>query len=69
MTNAIVFGSYVPGDSRLHRLDPRAKLLLCIAYVILVFFANSWATCLLLVAALLVTMVMSRKSDRSHVVL
>lgn len=66
MTNAIVFGSYVPGDSRLHRLDPRAKLLLCIAYVILVFFANSWATCLLLVAALLVTMVMSRVSFRLY---
>lgn len=60
MSNAIVFGSYVPGNSPLHRLDPRAKLFLCITYVILVFFANGLATCLWLILALLATIIASQ---------
>lgn len=66
MNNAIVFGSYVPGTSPLHRLDPRAKLLLCVAYVVLVFFANSWTTCLWMVLALLATMLASRVGFRLY---
>lgn len=60
MNNAIVFGSYVPGSSLLHRLDPRTKLFLCMAYVVLVFFANSFVTSAWLTVALLVTMVLSQ---------
>lgn len=66
MNNAIVFGSYVPGNSPLHRLDPRAKLIMCIAYVILVFFANSWATCLLLLLALMATIISSQVSFKMY---
>lgn len=66
MNNAIVFGSYVPGNSPLHRLDPRAKLIMCIAYVVLVFFANGWATCLLLLLALLATIIISQVSFKMY---
>ena len=66
MNNAIVFGSYVPGDSPLHRLDPRAKLLMCITYVVLVFFANSLATCLLLLLTLLVAIFVSQVSPKLY---
>lgn len=59
MNNKIVFGSYVPVNSVLHRLDPRAKLLLCVWYVILIFFVNSWGTGLWLLAVLLGTMLLS----------
>lgn len=66
MSNAIVFGSYVPGNSPLHRLDPRAKLFLCITYVILVFFANGLATCLWLILALLATIIASQVSFKMY---
>jgi len=33
----ITLGQYIPGDSFLHRLDPRAKLLLTLAYIAAIF--------------------------------
>lgn len=43
MSNAkIILGSYVSGNSWLHRLDPRLKLFACFWYVIIVFLANNW---------------------------
>ena len=66
MSNKIVFGSYVPRDSLLHRLDPRIKLLMCVWYVVLVFFANSWGTSLWLLAALLGAMLLSKVGFRQY---
>ena len=37
MMNSIIIGKYVPGHSVVHRMDPRAKLLLVFAYVLIVF--------------------------------
>lgn len=36
MSETFSFGSYVPGDSVLHRLDPRTKLLLGLALVVVI---------------------------------
>lgn len=36
------FGSYCPGDSAVHRMDPRAKLLLGLAFLIISLAADSW---------------------------
>ena len=66
MNNKIVFGSYVPIDSPLHRLDPRMKLLMCVWYVVLVFFANSWGTSLWLLVTLLGAMLLSHVSLRQY---
>lgn len=66
MNNKIVFGSYVPVDSPLHRLDPRMKLLMCVWYVILVFFANSWATSIWLLLVLLAAIFLSHVSLRQY---
>lgn len=41
--NVFSFGSYYPGDSPLHRLDPRAKLLLGCAFIVVVLCARSVA--------------------------
>ncbi|TYR78550.1 energy-coupling factor transporter transmembrane protein EcfT [Priestia megaterium] len=41
MMNSLIVGKYVPGDSFIHRMDPRAKLLLVFAYVLIVFLANN----------------------------
>lgn len=50
-----LFGRYIPGHSWVHRLDPRAKLVLTFMYVLVVFFANNLWTYLLLTALLLVS--------------
>lgn len=37
-----IFGRYIPRDSPIHRMDPRAKLLLTLAFMGMVFCANSY---------------------------
>ncbi|MBB1079727.1 energy-coupling factor transporter transmembrane protein EcfT [Limosilactobacillus sp. STM2_1] len=66
MTNKIVFGSYVPVKSILHRLDPRIKLIMCIAFVILIFFVNSWLTGLWLFLALLLAIKLSNVAVKQY---
>lgn len=41
--NVFSFGSYYPGDSPLHRMDPRAKLLLGCAFIVVVLCARNVA--------------------------
>lgn len=43
MNGAFSFGSYYPGDSVLHRLDPRTKLLLGFAFLIVSLMVHSFA--------------------------
>ena len=40
MLKDITFGQYFPGDSIIHRLDPRMKLILIVAYIVLLFVAD-----------------------------
>lgn len=40
----IVIGQYVPGQSIIHRLDPRSKLITVFIFVIVIFLANNWMT-------------------------
>jgi len=44
MIKDITLGQYFPLDSLIHRLDPRFKIIFTLIYIILVFFANSFAT-------------------------
>ena len=32
MMEKMIFGRYIPGDSFVHRLDARAKLIICICF-------------------------------------
>ena len=41
--NVFSFGSYFPGTSPLHRLDPRAKLLLGCAFIVIALCARNFA--------------------------
>lgn len=43
MISTFSFGSYLPGDSPLHRMDPRAKLLLGCAFIIIALVAQDFA--------------------------
>ena len=46
--NNLILGRYFPGDSWIHHLDPRAKLLACIYFIAVLFLANNWQTYVLL---------------------
>ena len=48
MMNKLIFGRYMPGDSLIHRLDPRAKLLASFYFIGIIFLANNWETYLVL---------------------
>jgi len=39
-----VFGRYIAKDSAVHRMDPRAKLLLSILFMVMVFAAGSYVS-------------------------
>ena len=42
MLKDITLGQYFPGDSVVHRLDPRTKLILVIVYIVALFQADTW---------------------------
>ncbi len=48
----ITLGQYFPGDSLMHRLDPRTKLLLTVMYIVALFLADFILTYAMLFAAL-----------------
>ncbi len=34
----LIIGRYIVGDSFIHRLDPRSKLLAMLIYIVIIFF-------------------------------
>ncbi len=44
MLKDITLGQYFPGDSVVHRLDPRTKLILVVVYIVALFLAESFLT-------------------------
>ncbi len=45
----ITLGQYFPGESILHKLDPRAKIILAVIYIVAIFTANSVSAFVLIV--------------------
>ena len=56
----ITLGQYFPGNTILHRLDPRTKLLCTIAYIVALFLAKHLVSYLLLLAVLAALVVLSK---------
>ena len=44
MLKDITLGQYFPGNSPIHRLDPRTKLIMLVVYIVALFLAKSWIT-------------------------
>ena len=42
MMKDITLGQYFPGNSLLHRMDPRMKLVLTLCFIVLVFLPQNW---------------------------
>ena len=53
MLKDITLGQYFPGNSLIHRLDPRTKLILLVVYIVALFMAKGWVGYGVLFAALL----------------
>lgn len=60
MNNMMIIGQYVPGNSLVHRLDPRMKITIIFLFVIIVFFANNVVSYSILTAFAIITIVITR---------
>ena len=56
MLKDITLGQYFPGNSVVHRLDPRTKLIMVVVYIAALFLAK-WFLSYALMAAVLATCV------------
>lgn len=60
MIKDISFGQYYPTNSVIHRIDPRIKLLMMIAYIVLIFFVQSYIGYLLFALFVVVEALIAR---------
>ena len=60
MLKDITLGQYFPGNSVIHRLDPRTKLIALIVYIIALFIADSWLTYAIAFVFLAMSVAMSK---------
>lgn len=71
MSIPVPFGQYVPGDSPVHRVDPRVKIAVTVAFTAALFAANGWAglgaSALLVAAAVVLSRVPARLVGRGLV--
>lgn len=60
MNSKFAFGQYYPTDSIIHRMDPRCKIVLTIAYMVAIFLVKSYLGYLATMVLLLSTILVSR---------
>ncbi len=60
MLKDITLGQYFPGNTVIHRLDPRVKLVITMAYIVVLFFAKGPVSYGLCLAALLYSIAVSK---------
>lgn len=60
MMEKMIFGRFIPGNSIVHQLDPRSKLLFVFIFIFVVFFANNTLTYALMLVFTLVIILLSR---------
>ena len=56
----LILGRYIPGNSMIHRLDPRSKLLAMFAFLLLIFWANNLITNVLIIAFVFAIVLLSQ---------
>jgi len=67
MLKDITLGQYFPGNSPVHRLDPRTKLIMLVAYIVALFLAKSWVSYALMLVFLIFTVKISTIPPKSIV--
>lgn len=64
MISDITLGQYFPGNSPLHRLDPRTKIIIAIAYIVGIFMADTVAALILVTLSTAILIFVSKISFR-----
>lgn len=59
MLKDITLGQYFPGNSPIHRMDPRTKLILLVVYIVALFMASGWMAYLAVLVFLAVAIAVS----------
>ena len=59
MLNDITLGQYFPGNTVVHRLDPRTKLLMVVVYIVALFLAKWWVSYGVMLAFLVTAVMLS----------
>ena len=67
MLKDITLGQYFPGNSPIHRLDPRTKLIGLVGYIVALFVAKSWISYGIMLVFLLVLIRVSAIPPKSIV--
>ncbi len=62
MLKNITLGQYFPGDSIIHRLDPRTKITLVFVFVIIIFLFQTWTGYAVMYALLIMAVILSKIS-------
>ncbi|QHS23972.1 energy-coupling factor transporter transmembrane protein EcfT [Virgibacillus sp. MSP4-1] len=60
MSSSFIIGQYVPGQSLVHRLDPRMKIVMVFLFIIFIFLANSWLSYMVLTLFALLSVVTTK---------
>ena len=64
MLKDITLGQFFPGDTIVHRLDPRTKLICVILFIVALFLAVNWTGYIIVIAATVLFMILSRISPK-----
>ena len=67
MLKDITLGQYFPGNSVIHRLDPRTKLIMLVVYIVALFMAVNWISYGLMAAFLVIVIKISTIPPKSIV--
>ena len=59
MLKDITLGQFFPGNSFIHRLDPRTKLIMLVVYIVALFMAVNWVSYALMLAFLALVIAIS----------
>ncbi len=60
MAQSVVIGQYIPGQSFVHRLDPRLKVLATLIFLLTIFLANHWLAYALMFAFVLLAIALAK---------
>lgn len=60
MLKDITIGQYFPGDTIVHRLDPRIKIIISMLFIVSIFFINTFSPYLLVLAFIITSVYLSK---------
>ena len=66
MISDITFGQYIDTSSFIHKLDPRLKLLILIAYIVFLFIVDNFVSMAILMSFLILAVIVSKISVKMY---